>query len=121
MHENKQNDIISLTDAAVAHIQKIMARHPSARAFRLSIKVTGCSGYMYQPEVVEEGQADDIRIDVPQGLTLFIAPDCVDIIRGTVLDFVAKEMGQHQLLFNNPNVDSECGCGESFNLKKEEG
>jgi hypothetical protein len=20
--------------------------------------------------------------------------------------------------FDNPNVDSECGCGESFNLKK---
>lgn len=113
-------NIIELTDAAVAHIQKIMARKSGAKAFRLSIKVTGCSGYMYQPEVVEQGKPGDIRIDTLQGLVVFVDPECVKIIRGTVLDFVEKELGQHQLLFNNPNVESECGCGESFNLKKED-
>jgi iron-sulfur cluster assembly protein len=36
---------------------------------------------------------------------------------GSRIDFVTE--GLKQLFkFDNPNVDNECGCGESFNVKK---
>lgn len=115
---NDQKTIIKLTDAAVAHINKTIEQRGGGIGLRLSIKVTGCSGYMYNPEIIDEKKSDDIQMVTPEGLQIFIDPDCVDIIKGTTLDFVKKELGQHQLLFINPNVASECGCGESFNLKE---
>jgi len=35
---------------------------------------------------------------------------------GSDVDFV-KEGFNESFKFNNPNAASECGCGESFNLK----
>jgi len=115
-----EKNIIKLTDAAVSHIDNIIKQRGGGIGLRLSIKITGCSGYRYNPEVIDEIKPGDIQMVTPQGLHIFIDPDCVDIIKGTTLDFVKKELGQHQLLFNNPNVASECGCGESFNLKEKQ-
>lgn len=112
-------NIIELTDVAVAHINNIIEQRGGNLGFRLSVKVTGCSGYMYNPEIVDDAKPNDVHITTPQGLSVFIDPDCVDIIKGTTLDFVKKELGQYQLQFNNPNVASKCGCGESFNLKED--
>jgi len=36
---------------------------------------------------------------------------------GSHIDFVTEGLTQ-RFKFDNPNVDSECGCGESFNVKK---
>jgi iron-sulfur cluster assembly protein len=36
---------------------------------------------------------------------------------GSQLDFVKDGFNQ-SFKFDNPNAESECGCGESFNLKK---
>ena len=113
-----KEEIIKLTDAAAGHIQKIIKQRGSGIGFRISVKETGCSGYMYQPEIVDDVKPSDLSIDAPQGLLVFVDPECVKIIKGTTLDYVQKSLGQQQLLFNNPNVVSECGCGESFNLKE---
>lgn len=112
--------IISLTDAAVEHIQSIVKQKAGGIGFRLSIKQTGCSGYMYVPDVVEEANPDDIELQTAQGLRVFLDPQCVDLIKGTEIDFVSKELGMKQLQFNNPNAQSLCGCGESFNLKEDD-
>jgi iron-sulfur cluster assembly accessory protein len=37
---------------------------------------------------------------------------------GSRIDFVTEGLKQ-MFKFDNPNVDSECGCGESFNVKKQ--
>lgn len=110
--------IVELTDAAVAHIRKIIARKGAGIGFRLSVKQAGCTGYKYQPEVVTEILADDLQFVTAHGLTVFIEPSCAQMIRGTLIDYVSKGPGQQQLVFHNPNIDSECGCGESFYLKK---
>lgn len=111
------NEPLQFTDAAVRHLTKILDKN-QASAFRLSIKVTGCSGYMYQPETVNEPKEGDIEIQTPQGLLVYLDPKAKDILQGTLVDFVEKSLGMKQLVFNNPNVDSTCGCGESFNLKE---
>ena len=114
----KNKDIITLTPKAIAHIKTIMAQQRGT-AFRLSIKKSGCSGYRYQPEVINDNSQsnrDDI-IRIIDNLIVFIDKQCVDIIRGTRLDIQNKMLGQQVLMFNNPNVEETCGCGESFNLK----
>ena len=110
--------MITLTDTATQHIDNIIHRHKNGIGFRLSVKETGCSGYMYVPEVVEEEQPKDIRMETKQGVIVFMDPQWMPVLKGTVIDLVDEALGQKRLVFKNPNVDNECGCGESFSLKK---
>lgn len=112
------SEIISLTDAAAAHIAAILKRHKGSAGFRLSVKKTGCSGYMYSPEVVSEEGEDDIRVDTPQGIVVFVDYEWLPTLSGTEIDLVEGDLGQKKLIYKNPNVDDECGCGESFNIKE---
>lgn len=108
--------IITITKAAANHINRILTKHPAGSFFRLSVKETGCSGYMYQPEIVQAPKENDVAV-VCSELKIYVDPDCVPLIQSTVMDFVQKPMGQSQLSFNNPNAEGLCGCGESFTLK----
>lgn len=110
--------ILRFTDKAIEHINKSLTRFPNGR-FRLSIKKTGCSGYKYVPEVIAEPKADDVQMTAEQGLLVSLDPKCVQVVAGTVVDLVDKSLGQKQLVFNNPNVTGECGCGESFHLPED--
>lgn len=112
--------IISFTPKAIAHIKTLMAKKSGAIGFRLSIKTTGCTGLMYVPELVQAANANDVHFAV-DGLEIYIDADAVHAIKGSVVDLETKELGQTQLVFDNPNADSLCGCGESFNLKKDVG
>ncbi|MCX7125661.1 MAG: iron-sulfur cluster assembly accessory protein [Gammaproteobacteria bacterium] len=113
--------MITLTAAAKQHI-KIMLMEVGAlattkTAFRLSVKQTGCSGYMYVPEIVEHKKKEtDIEIKTPD-LLIYIDTESAEILKGTEIDYVKKGLGLYQLEYHNPNADSLCGCGESFNLK----
>ncbi len=111
-----ETNIIEFTDAAIQHIKTVIAQTKNGVAFRLSIKQTGCSGYMYVPDVVSEPKPGDQELQI-KNITIYLDPKCISLIQGTVIDYVTKELGMQQLVFNNPNAESLCGCGESFNLK----
>ncbi|OZB35238.1 MAG: iron-sulfur cluster assembly protein IscA [Alishewanella sp. 34-51-39] len=49
------------------------------------------------------------------GLKLVVDGKSLVYIDGTQLDFV-KEGLNEGFKFNNPNVNGECGCGESFTV-----
>ena len=113
-------NIITLTDAAYKHLQSLIEKHRKEGQFRLSVRKTGCSGYMYLPEIVERPHEGDISFTTEVGLTVLIDSHCVSFIKGTVVDYVKKDFGQYQLYFNNPNAIGACGCGESFHLRESE-
>jgi len=72
---------------------------------------------MYMPEMVPQPRPTDEKIKI-DSLCIYVDRDAVSLIRGTEIDYVQKHAGVHQLVFNNPNADNVCGCGESFNLKE---
>lgn len=111
--------IMTFTDTAIKHIERVISKRGSGIGFRISIKQTGCSGYMYQPEIIDQENPKDIKF-IEKGLPIFIDSNYLDIIKGTTVDFVQKELGMEHLLFQNPRAESLCGCGESFNLKAKE-
>ena len=72
----------------------------------------GCSGYMYDLQIVEETHIDcqelsisDFRVLVPN-----VSSHLLD---GIEIDYEDKLMGGG-FKINNPNASSSCGCGESF-------
>lgn len=114
-----ENNPLILTDAAITHLCEMLARKPEKLGLRLSIKETGCTGLMYVPELVDSVPDGDIVWQAADNLRIYIDPEALPAIAGTTIDYVSVGLGQKQLAYDNPNADSLCGCGESFNLKKD--
>jgi iron-sulfur cluster assembly accessory protein len=110
------DNIISLTDTAIQHIKKIIAREKDNTGFRIAVKKSGCSGFAYVLDVVKTAPVTDITLQ-QRDITIFIAQDAVSYIKGMVVDFASQGMGQGTIVFNNPNVINACGCGESFSVQ----
>jgi len=111
---------IQFTDAAVAHIQKMLKSEAEANAFRLSIKKTGCSGFAYVPDLVSKPKADDLQFTAQNDLAVYIDPKAVSFLENIVVDFVVEEgqgLKQKRLVFINPKETGRCGCGESFTIE----
>jgi iron-sulfur cluster assembly accessory protein len=106
---------VRATDKAIRHILKQMTTDPTATGFRLAVKRTGCSGWMYIVDLAHEQRPDDYVFDVGQGLRVHVDEKSFAFVRGTEIDFVSEGLTR-QLVFHNPNVTAECGCGESFSI-----
>jgi len=106
---------VSMTDAAIQHIRKMLDKQGSKQGVRLGVKKSGCSGFKYEIEFVEQADNADQTIQVADDLALFIAADAKAYVRGTVIDFT-KEGLNSTIKFNNPNAKDLCGCGESFSV-----
>ncbi|MGH1469626.1 MAG: HesB/IscA family protein [Cellvibrionaceae bacterium] len=107
---------VTITDAALKHFEKkLAAADPEKKILRLSTEDSGCTGYAYVLDMVESAQKDDTVLNPSQKIRLAIAADAIEILRGTEIDLVTEGINR-VVKFNNPNVVSECGCGESFSV-----
>jgi iron-sulfur cluster assembly protein len=79
---------------------------------RLFVKQGGCAGLSYGMRFEHEPEDDD-TVYQHNGLRVFVDPASMDYIEGSVLDFEGGLQGEG-FHVKNPNVVSECGCGESF-------
>lgn len=104
---------VSVTPEALAHFRRQLAGQ-QGRAVRFSVKKSGCTGFMYVIDLVEEGGVDDLRYSLDD-VELLVARDSLPILSGTQIDLV-KEGVNRQIKFINPNVKDQCGCGESFSV-----
>jgi len=106
--------IVTVTDSAKKHFSK-MLKSSDNKLIRLSTKVSGCSGYAYVLDTVEEKKEADIEVALESGATLLVSADAVPLVQDTEIDYVQVGING-EIRFNNPNVVNECGCGESFNV-----
>ena len=112
-------DTIRVTAAAADHFSKHLARTGS-KAMRISLKESGCSGYMYEIEEILDPQPEDLLKTLDNGVQLFFAAKDAPALQGAEIDY-AKEGLNRTLKIDNPNVTDACGCGASFNVTPEVG
>ncbi|GGW52357.1 iron-sulfur cluster assembly protein IscA [Alishewanella tabrizica] len=105
---------ISMTVAAAERVSSFLQNRGKGVGLRVGVKTTGCSGLAYVLEFVDELNDDD-QVFEDHGLKLIVDGKSLVYIDGTQLDFV-KEGLNEGFQFNNPNVNGECGCGESFTV-----
>lgn len=105
---------ISMTAAAAERVRSFLQNRGKGLGLRVGVKTTGCSGLAYVLEFVDELNDDD-QIFEDHDLKLIVDGKSLVYIDGTELDFV-KEGLNEGFQFNNPNVNGECGCGESFTV-----
>ncbi|MDX1693870.1 MAG: iron-sulfur cluster assembly accessory protein [Ketobacteraceae bacterium] len=111
----KDSTHIRVTDNAIKHFRSKLEEKPEARGVRISVKPSGCSGYMYVLDYVNTPEDNDTLLDISDKVTLFIDTDSLPVINGTEIDFVKQGLNA-SIQFRNPNVTGECGCGESFTV-----
>lgn len=105
---------ITMSDSAAQRVQTFLTNRGKGLGLRLGVRTSGCSGMAYVLEFVDEANDDDIVFE-DKGIKVIIDGKSLVYLDGTELDFV-KEGLNEGFKFNNPNVSSECGCGESFNV-----
>ena len=107
---------VTLTDAALKHLQKTLQKKEEALGIRFGVKNAGCSGLLYVLDFALELKAED-HIFETAGLKVVVDPQSLEYVKGTEIDCVEEGLNA-ALKFKNPNVKSACGCGESFNIQK---
>jgi iron-sulfur cluster assembly protein len=104
--------VMTLTDAAAARVQEIIAASDKPIAgLRVGVKNGGCAGMSYTMEFAEEAAPHDEIID-DKGVRVLIDPKAVLFLLGTRMDFKTDRLTSG-FVFVNPNETSACGCGES--------
>jgi iron-sulfur cluster assembly protein len=108
---------LTLTESAKAHYLGLLQKNPGAIGVRFFTKKAGCSGLLYQSELVFEENIDDYTAIQEENLKIFISPKSMPYLEGMRVDFVKKGLGQSQVVYENPNEIARCGCGESFKVR----
>ncbi len=105
---------ISLTASAATRVRSFLEKRGHGVGLRIGVRRSGCNGWAYTIDYADAVDADDIVFD-ESGVKVIVAPENLELIDGTQVDFV-KEGLNEAFKFRNPNVKGECGCGESFSV-----
>ena len=105
---------VSLTESAANRVTSFLANRGRGVGLRLGVRTSGCSGMAYVLEFADVINEDDVVFE-DHGVKVIIDGKSIVYLDGTEVDFV-KEGLNEGFKFNNPNVNSECGCGESFHV-----
>ena len=109
-------DILTISERAAERINHLMSLRPPdaepALGIKIGVRNAGCSGMSYTMDYAEE-VPPAAEVITQRGVTVVVDPAAVMFLIGTELDFSEDKLSA-TFVFNNPNVTSMCGCGESF-------
>lgn len=105
---------VSLSESAAQHVASSLVRRGKGIGVRVGVTTTGCSGFSYKMEYVDELQPDDVLIE-QHGVKLIVGRDSLPLIDGTEVDYVREGLSEG-FRFHNPRERDRCGCGESFRI-----
>jgi iron-sulfur cluster assembly accessory protein len=110
---------VTLSPAAARRIRAIGAKEGREVMLRVAVEGGGCSGFQYQFDLVDEAQADDLKVE-RDGAAALVDVISLALLKGSEIDFVDALMGGGFAL-RNPNAVSSCGCGQSFRTADQSG
>ena len=105
--------MLTVTDAAKKQALRLMEDEQKDGFFiRVGVQGGGCSGLMYQLTFDNQEQEGDMSFE-NNGVKVVVDKKSYLYLVGTTLDFSGGLNGKG-FVFQNPNADRTCGCGESF-------
>lgn len=81
---------------------------------RVGVKSGGCSGLSYELKF-DKAQAENDKLFQDNDIRIVVDKKSVLYLAGTILEYSGGLNGKG-FVFNNPNAQRTCGCGESFSL-----
>ncbi|HET7360972.1 MAG TPA: iron-sulfur cluster assembly accessory protein [Salinimicrobium sp.] len=81
---------------------------------RVGVKSGGCSGLSYEL-TFDQTQTETDRLIEDNEIRIVVDKKSILYLAGTTLEYSGGLNGKG-FVFNNPNAQRTCGCGESFSL-----
>ena len=107
-------ETLTLTAAAAKRVAWIAEKQSKPAILRLSVEGGGCSGFQYKFDLADSPDSDD-AISETEGVRLVVDPISLDLVSGSVVDFV-ESLGGAAFRVENPQAAAGCGCGSSFGI-----
>ncbi len=106
--------LVTLSESAAGRLHALSKVEGHPVMLRVAVEGGGCSGFQYQFDLVQAAEADDLKVE-RDGASALVDPVSLDLLKGSVIDFV-DEIAGAQFQIRNPNAKSSCGCGVSFSV-----
>ena len=110
----KTKDIIKITAKAGKKLSQI-ASDTKSKNLIFFVRGGGCNGYKYSIEPIKE-PSEHLECIQKEDFNLYICDHSLMHLWGTTIDWKKDIMGE-TFDFQNPNMQSQCGCGTSFTSK----
>ena len=104
---------IEFTEPARLAMKSTMGEDESTHVVIISAESGGCSGYMYDMQIVKDPNDDSFQRLEVSGLTVLVHNKDSAMLSGIRVDYKDTLMGGG-FQIDNPNADRSCGCGQSF-------
>ncbi|WP_290698071.1 iron-sulfur cluster assembly accessory protein [Lacinutrix sp.] len=109
--------MIKVSETAKKKVVKLMTDDgysPTEDYVRVGVKSGGCSGLSYDLKF-DKTQEEEDKVFEDNGVKIIINKKSFLYLIGTTLEYSGGLNGTG-FVFNNPNANRTCGCGESFSL-----
>ncbi len=109
--------MIKVSEEAKKKISALMSEegfNPTSDFVRVGVKSGGCSGLSYELKF-DKSQDEGDKLFVDNEVKIVVDKRSVLYLAGTILEYSGGLNGKG-FVFNNPNAQRTCGCGESFSL-----
>ncbi len=109
--------MIKVSESAKKRITSLMAEDGFDALqdyVRVGVKSGGCSGLSYELKF-DKSQTEGDRLIEDNEIKIVVDKKSVLYLAGTILEYSGGLNGKG-FVFNNPNAQRTCGCGESFSL-----
>ena len=111
------NFMIKVSEKAKKKVVELMEEdgfNPQTDFIRVGVKSGGCSGLSYDLKFDNQTREED-KIFEDNGIKIIVDKKSFLYLVGTTLEYSGGLNGSG-FVFNNPNANRTCGCGESFSL-----
>jgi iron-sulfur cluster assembly protein len=109
--------VIKVSEIAKTKVTQLMREEgfdPSQDFVRVGVKSGGCSGLCYDLHFDHTTHPDD-KLFEDNDVKIVVDKKSFLYLVGTTLEYSGGLNGKG-FVFNNPNANRTCGCGESFSL-----
>ena len=109
-----QPQLVKMNPGAIAKIKELIAEENNPELkLRMFVSGGGCSGMQYGFTFEEQANEDDFDL-VFDGIHLLIDAMSSQYLQGAEVDYTESLQGS-QFNIKNPQAQTTCGCGSSFN------
>ena len=109
--------MIKVSPSAQEKVSQLMREegfNPTQDFVRVGVKSGGCSGLSYDLSF-DNSKSDQDRLFEDNRVKILVDKKSLLYLLGTTLEYSGGLNGKG-FIFNNPNAERTCGCGESFSL-----
>jgi iron-sulfur cluster insertion protein len=108
------DDQVTITENAFARINELLSdeNNPDLK-LRVFVQGGGCSGMEYGFTFDEEVNDDDFTFS-KEGIAVLVDSMSMQYLTGATIDF-KDDLDGTRFVIDNPNAQTSCGCGSSFN------